>query len=124
MIGDERLRRIWEAQQRPDAARTIGDLVEPYGGRHAQAMLRILVEIRRVIAAVVDQPFKDHCQRMSYDAGLLTIGVDDPGMVYMFRRRYLFLLRQQLGRSLPHVLIQDIRFKAVRMDGNGVPVDD
>lgn len=67
-------------------------------------------EVWQVIMAMVDDDFVSHCSIEAVRHGTLMIRVDDSRLVYSYRIRWSWELREQIRRACPNAHINDVRF--------------
>lgn len=105
------LKQISRWKQLPQAAITIGELVQRPGSiEQQQKQQQRMQELQAALERVAGDRFRSHCRVLGFQRGLLTIGLDDPAIVYIFRRERLFALREELARSFSDVVVH-IRFE-------------
>ncbi len=112
MFTDEQLRRMTQYKQPKRRAEPIGRLLRGFADHRHQLSQGLLLQLKSAIDEVVDDLFQDHCRSITIECGTVTIGIDDPALVYQFRRKYLFLLREHLVGAVPQAKICDVRFCA------------
>lgn len=112
MYTDQQLRKITHDKQPKDRAVSVGQLTQRYAPKRDAAAASLITELRSAMAELADDLFQTHCRLALIQEGKIIIDVDDPSMVYLFRRKYLFPLREHLARTLPKIVIGDIQFRA------------
>ena len=114
VLTDEQLQRIWRAKQPRGRTESIGgSLAEGLSKRHDGEVGKLIVQIRSAMEEVVDDMFREHSRLITFDRGTVTIAIDDPALVYSFRMKYVFPLREQLRSALPSARVNDVRFRAL-----------
>ncbi len=108
---DEKLRMICEAKRARRQAVPIGQILRDHPWRHAASAGGLAGRLRAAVDEVVDESFREHCRSVTLHGSTLMIGLDDPGRVATFGRRYLFALRAHLTNTLPEARVFDIRFR-------------
>ncbi len=109
-LDDKYLHEITRRKQPRRFAHLIGDLLDAQSQQHLR--IGLLGDLSAAIREVTDPQFQEHCGALQFRRGVLVIGVDDPGLVYWFRRQYLFLLREHLSRVMPQAGVREIQFRA------------
>ncbi len=114
MLSDDTWRRIGERKQPYSRAQTIGALVGREHERLRRAVDGGLREIREVLTGTIHEDFARHCRCVAFERGRLTVGVSNPVLMDMCRRRYLFAVRQRLDEAVPHLHVADIEWTVTR----------
>ena len=113
MLSDEQLRRIGQCRRAPRGPVRIGELVDRRRFATDTGHARLMGELRNAVADAVGEPLRKHVRALQLKQGTLTVELDDPGVVYVFRRNYLFALREHLAGSVPEARVSDVRFRAL-----------
>ncbi len=107
--SDDHLRWLTACRQPKRSEVTISEALSGEAQR-VVARSTTAVQIRQALEQVVSEPFQRHCRMVQWAHGRLTIGVDNPGLVYAMRRSMLFVLRDHLSAVLPRVRVREIAF--------------
>ncbi len=110
MLTDEQWLDMTRCKQPRRRTVSVGPLVQEFIHRKGHQDQALAAEVKAAVQQVVDEPFRKHSREITMTGNTVTITIDDPALLYEFRRKYLFALREHLATAVPRAKVSDVRF--------------
>jgi hypothetical protein len=110
MLTDEQWLDMTRCRQPRRRAASVGPLVHEFIRSKGHQDQGLVAEVKAAVHQVVDESFRKHSRAVTMTGSTVTITIDDPALLYEFRRKYLFALREHLAAAVPRAKVCDVRF--------------
>ncbi len=110
MLTDEQWLDMTRYKQPRRRTASVGPLVHEFIRRQGHQDQGLVAEVKAAVHQVVDESFRKHSRAITMRGSTVTITIDDPALLYEFRRKYLFVLREHLAAAVPRARVYDVRF--------------